>query len=48
MIENGNQIVQIDTHDLEDQKVVWERAMVLYVVGENVTIDFICRFIRKH
>lgn len=48
IIENGIQIVHIETHEVADLIKLWERAIVVYVVGGNVKIDVIRGFIRKH
>ncbi|CAO2821242.1 unnamed protein product [Amaranthus hypochondriacus] len=48
LMENGSQVVQIESHELVDYIKIWERAVVLYVVGGNVTIDILRGFIRKH
>lgn len=48
LVENGEQIMHIDTLDLENLVNVWEKVVVFYVVGENVTVDIIRGFIRKH
>ncbi|CAO2817618.1 unnamed protein product [Amaranthus hypochondriacus] len=47
-IENGCQIVHIESHDVVDLVKVWERAVVVYIVGGNVSIDILRGFIRKH
>ncbi|CAO2821070.1 unnamed protein product [Amaranthus hypochondriacus] len=46
--ENGNQVVHIDSHDAVDLIKLWERAVVVYVVGGNVSIETIRGYIRKH
>lgn len=48
VVENGIQVVQIESHELTDLINVWERAIVVYVVGGNVTVETIRGFIRKH
>lgn len=47
VIENGIQVVHIDSQDVVDLVNVWEKAIVLYVVGGNVNVDIIRGFIRK-
>ncbi|CAO2827739.1 unnamed protein product [Amaranthus hypochondriacus] len=48
IIENGTQIVHIDANDVVDLVKMWERAIVVYVVGGNVSLDILKGFIRKH
>lgn len=47
-LENGSQVVQIDTHDAVDLVKLWERAVVVYVVGGIVSVDILRGYIRKH
>ncbi|CAO2827728.1 unnamed protein product [Amaranthus hypochondriacus] len=48
IVENGQQIVQIESNDLNSLVNVWKRAVVMYVVGEKTSIDIIRGFTRKH
>lgn len=48
VIENGSQIVQIESLDVVDLVQLWERAVVVYVVGGKVNVEVIRGFIRKH
>ncbi|CAO2830756.1 unnamed protein product [Amaranthus hypochondriacus] len=47
-IENGLQVVHIESHDVVDLIRLWERAVVMCVVGGNVSVEIIRGFIRKH
>ena len=46
-LENGKPIVHIETQDVETLKKFWDRAVVLYVVGGNISANIIRGFIRK-
>ncbi|CAO2816303.1 unnamed protein product [Amaranthus hypochondriacus] len=48
LIENGNQLVHIDAHDVVDLVHIWEQAVVVYVVGGNVSTNILRGYIRKH
>ncbi|CAO2827239.1 unnamed protein product [Amaranthus hypochondriacus] len=48
MIENGQHIVQIESNDVVDLISVWESAVVIYVVGGNISSDILRGYIRKH
>ncbi|CAO2812509.1 unnamed protein product [Amaranthus hypochondriacus] len=48
IIEKGIQVVHIESHDVADLIRLWECAVVVYVVGGNVSADIIRGFIRKH
>lgn len=48
VIENGTQIVQIESLDVADMINSWEKAVVIYVVGGFVSADIIRGYIRKH
>lgn len=48
VIENGSQIVHIESHDVAEMINVWEKAVVVYVVGGYVSVDIIRGYIRKH
>lgn len=48
VIENGFQVVHIESSDVVELVKLWKLAVVVYVVGGNVTIDIIKGFIRKH
>lgn len=47
-IENGNHVVHIDSNDIADLVNIWERAVVVYVVGGICSVDILRGFIRKH
>lgn len=47
-IENGNHVVHIESNDVADLVNVWERALVVYVVGGNVNAETIRGYARKH
>ena len=46
-LENGKPIVHIETQDVANLKIFWDRAVVLYVVGGNTCANIIRGFIRK-
>nr|QIA97949.1 hypothetical protein AP_R.00g000450-v1.0.a3 [Amaranthus palmeri] len=48
VVENGCQVVHIDAHDASDLVKLWERAVVVYIVGSQVSIEILKGFIRKH
>jgi uncharacterized protein DUF4283 len=48
LIENGKYVVQIESHNVVDLVNIWELAVVIYVVGGNVSTDIIRGYIRKH
>lgn len=48
LLENGIQVVQFESHDVIDLVNIWERAIVVYVVGGNTIAEILRGFIRKH
>lgn len=48
LFENGNHVVHIESNAVADLVDVWERALVVYVVGGNANAEIIRGYARKH